>query len=188
MEVINAAIRKEKLPMKYSSLTTILLLIFTCLQPAQAYSPFFSMEGKDAAELAKLGITISLKKQVLGSIDGHDLVEIIYDTSKLKEDQEAYMVLQVIDGDGKFVSAFRTERKKGEAEKVAMQIVLDEKTMKYSHLMIGIPELLAEGAERVKKARIHGDPGFGGYIISSKRIMALARDAGEKKNVPSVPK
>lgn len=173
--------------MKYSNLTTILMLIFACLQPTHAYSPYFSLEGKDGPELAKLGITITSKANVDGSIDGYDWVEITYDCSKLAGDREVFMVMQIIDGDGKFVSATRLGRKKGGAKKVTMQIVFDEKTEKHSHLMIGLPEFVTEGAEQEKKTRAFGNPGFGGYTLSVEHLMRLARKAGSKKNVHVVP-
>ena len=176
------------LQMKFQALSTAMLLIFTCLQSAHAYSPFWSIDGWDTAKLKEAGITITiLDHEQVGQIEDLDWVRVTYDTSKLKEDKDALMVMQMVGDDRELVSAYRAERKKGDARKMEITFVVRKEQLRNSHLMVFLKKHLSDSAERERNNGL-GDPGFGGYTMSMWRIMELARKAAVDKPVENEPK
>lgn len=99
--------------MKNPLLKTVLLILFTYLQSTWGYSPIWNVDGWDANRLKEAGITVTtLKNTQIGEVPPMNWVEITYDTSKLKEDQDVVMTLQVIAENGEAISVHRAEHKK----------------------------------------------------------------------------
>lgn len=175
-------IAMEALRMKFQAITAVVLLMFTCLQSANAYSAFWSIDGWDEAKLKEAGITITiLEHEQVGQIGDLDWVQITYDTSKLQEDQDVLMVMQIVGENNELVSAYRADRKKGDARNLRMTFAVPKEQIGGSHLMVFLTKNLSDVAGRERKSGGFGDPGFGGYTMSMARIMELARKSAVGK-------
>ena len=165
--------------MKSPVITTILLIMFTCLQSAWGYSPIWNIDGWDVARLKEAGITVTTwKHDQIGEEPALNWVEITYDSSKLKEDQDVLMTLQVIADNGQTVSAHRAEHKKGDSGKMKILFAVREENVEKSYVEILVPKLLSEAAERP-----FGNPGFGGYSLRLSRIMQLVGEVSKNKPI-----
>lgn len=159
--------------MKTPLLKTVLLLLITCLHTTWGYSPIWNVDEWDAARLKEAGITVTtLKNAQVGEVSPVNWVEITYDASKLKEDQDLVMTLQVIAENGEAISLHRAEHKKGEPGKMKIVFAVRKENIKHSFVHIIAPQLLSEGAKRDL-----GNPGFAGYTLHLTRIMQLVDDA-----------
>ena len=160
--------------MNFKALTTGLFMIFAFHQSASAYSPIFTIDGWNAAQLKEAGITVTAWKHDQIGEDPHlNWVKITYDTSKIG-DQNVLMTLQVETDNGELVACSRVERKKDERSEISLIFATDGKNMAYSSVQIIAPQLLSKGLERA-----FGDPGFGGYSLSLRRIMQIAGKAAD---------
>jgi hypothetical protein len=155
--------------MKTPVIKIILFLLFTCLQTTWGYSPIWNVDGWDDARLKEAGITVTMgKNDQVGEVSPVKWVEITYDASKLKEDQDVVMTLQVIAENGEAISLHRAEHKKGEPGKMKIVFAVRKENIEHSFVHIVAPKLLSEGAKRDL-----GNPGFAGYTLHLTRIMQL---------------
>jgi hypothetical protein len=179
MQSIFTYLAKENQHMKSPVITTILMIVFTCLQSAWGYSPIMNLNGWDAARLMKAGITVTPWKHDQIS-DEPDLkwVEITYDSSKLGEDQNVLMSIHVTADNGQIVSAYRAEHKKGDSGKLKILFAVRKEHLEHSYLEILVPKLLSERA-----GRDFGDPGLGAYSLRLSRIMQLVSEASADKPI-----
>jgi hypothetical protein len=163
--------------MKTQAITTFLLLMFSCLQSAWGYSAIWNINGWDSARLKEVGITVTTwKHDQIGEEPALNWVEITYDSSKLKEDQDVLMTLLVRADDYQTVSVHRAEHKKGAGDKMKILFAVRNENINNSQLQIIVPELLSKGLERDL-----GSPGFGGYSLQLSRILQLAGEAAKIK-------
>jgi hypothetical protein len=165
--------------MKNPLLKTVLLILFTYLQSTWGYSPIWKVDGWDANRLKEAGITVTtLKNTQIGEVPPMNWVEITYDTSKLKEDQDVVMTLQVIAENGEAISVHRAEHKKGEPGKMKIAFAVRKENIEHSFVHIVAPKLLSKGA-----GRDLGNPGFAGYLLHLSRIMQLVDDAPKDQSI-----
>lgn len=162
--------------MKIQVIATFLLLLFSGLQSALAYSAIWNINGWDSARLKEAGITISTwKHDQIGEDPALNWLEITFDASKVGEDRNVIMTLQVMGDDYQTVSAHRVERRKGDGDKIKLLFAVSNANVRNSELRILAPELLAKGLERN-----FGDPGLGGYSLQLSRIIQLAAEESAK--------
>lgn len=170
---------EERIPIKSLAITTTLLMMLSCIQPASAYSPIWNVNGWDATRLKEAGITVTTwKHDQIGEEPALNWVEISYDWSKLGEDQGVLMTLQLTGDNGQTISAFRAEHKKGDSGKLKILFAVRKENVENSYVEILVPEFLHKGAERE-----FGNPGFGGYSLRLRRIMELAGKAAVDKSI-----
>ena len=163
--------------MEHLTIAMTILVTMFIIQPALAYSAIWNVNGWDATRLKDSGITVATwQHDQIGEEPALDWVEITYDWSKLGEDQNVLMTLQVIGGDGQVVSTCRTEHKKGDSGSLKLLFAVPKKSVENSYVEILVPKLLSEGAKRE-----FGNPGFGGYSLRLSRIIELAGEAAIDK-------
>ncbi len=167
--------------MKRSALIATFILMLTLLQSAWAYSPIWSIEGWDANQLKKAGITVaSWKHDQIGEDPPLNWVQVTYDTSKLPKGQNVLMTLVVTAKDGKAVFATRAEHKKGDANMLTIVFTVRQEDIINSNVQIIAPQLLSKVTKRA-----FGDSGFAGYSLSLSRIMELASKTPANKSSDS---
>jgi hypothetical protein len=158
--------------MKHHLQTIILVFIISLVPSAWAYSPFWNIDGWDAARLKESGITIaSWKHDTIGEFPAANWIEITYDGAK---EQEALMTLQLHSGEDSPVTFFRAVRAKGEKSAIKLLFAVPEKFDQLSSVEIVVPEALAAGAKHEQEAGTVGNPGWGGFTLSLSRIIELA--------------
>lgn len=161
------------------AITATLMMMWFCIQPASAYSPIWNVDGWDATRLKEAGITVTVwKHDLIGEEPALNWVKISYDWSKLGEDQDVLMTLNVAEDNGQTVSACRAEHKKGDSSKLIILFAVREENVENSNVEILVPKLLSKATERE-----FGNPGFGGYSLRLSRIMELAGKAAADKPV-----
>jgi hypothetical protein len=166
--------------MKRTALTTTLLIMFTCLQSAWAYSPIWNVDGWDTARLAEAGISVaSWRHDQIGEDPPLNWVKITYDSSKLQKDHNVLMTLCVTSSNGKTACNCRAERlKEGPLKLSILFAVPQKKNIDTSSVEILVPGLMANAAQRE-----YGNPGFGGYRLSLDRIITLAGKTSANKTI-----
>ncbi len=163
--------------MKFLALTTSLIMMFTFYQSASAYSSIFTIDGWNEAQLKEAGIAVTTRKHdQIGEDPPMNWVQIAYDTSKLPKGANVLMTLQVITDEGKIVSAYRDEQKKGESHRMTILFAVQKEYLENSSLQILVldPEPHPDVVSRE-------NPGFGGYSLSLNQIMKIAGEAATNK-------
>jgi hypothetical protein len=164
--------------MNFKALTTSLIMIFTFHQSASAYSPIFTIDGWNVAQLKEAGITVaSWKHDQTSEEPPLDWVQISYDTSKVPKDSNVLMTLNVVADNGKMVSTYRAAKSEGEPNSMKILFAVQKEYLANSSLQI-----VTLVPESVKQAASRENPGFGGYTLSLNRVIELAQQVAVDKN------
>ncbi len=156
--------------MKHLAATAAVLIVLACLQSALGFSPIWNVDGWSSERLGKAGITVHPWKHDIQSEDPPlERVQVTFDCSHLPKNQDVLMTACII-SERRTVSALRAQRGKKDNQTVTLLFAVRDDYLADSHVVIVSWRHKPGGAKDLY-----------GYILSVKKIIALAREKAAGK-------